>query len=92
MWKLNNPKLKEIIPIYNLLNHPLVGSKLKYNNYEFTVNCVLKEWKSGWFISVELESELTQDQYIRIPYENINSEDSEIIEKIQIIKNQMEIE
>lgn len=90
MW--NEEKLKNNLHLFNLVLHPLRGKKVLYNDQQFEITAVFKEWKSGWFYSIELENSETCRNYIRIPFLNINSEDTEIIEQIETNDKLIKIE
>ena len=85
----NKAKLKEDLLIFNLVNHHLKNKKIKIRNDMFLIKNVFKEWDEGWYISVELKeiSGCYSDQYIKIPFKNINSENKEILEIIEIINS-----
>lgn len=87
MW--DKHKINEDLLIFNLVLHPLKNNKIKINNNIFLIKNVFKEWDEGWFISLELEeiNGKFNDQYVKIPFENINSINKEILEKINIINS-----
>lgn len=88
---INIPTNREKLYTYKILFHPLINSKVLYKEYIFTITAVFKEWSLGWYLSIELETPKIQDQYIRIPYENISTSDSLILENISIIKKCIKI-
>ena len=78
MW---NPKIKErILDKYNLICHKLKNQKIIFDGQTYTILNVYKRWNEGWYLSIEINYD--ENHYVELPFKNINSENTEIIEKI----------
>ena len=76
---------KKILDKYNLVYHPLKNKKIFFDDTECTILSVFKRWSSGWYLSLEID--LDKNEYVEIPFQNINSEDKNILEIIECVQN-----
>ena len=79
-----------ILDKYNFILHPLRNKKMILDGKEYRILNIFKRWSSGWYMSMEIKYK--DDSYVEIPYENINSEDPEILEKIENVRKRTKIE
>lgn len=84
-------KRLNFLSIYNLLFHPLKNKLVQYQNNTYQIINVYREWKNGWYISIELTSPEVEKYFIKIPFLNINSDDPEIQETIKIIQEKVKL-
>ena len=85
-----NKNIKEkILDKYNLVLHPLKNKKIFFDGVECTILNVFKRWSSGWYLSLEID--LNKNEYVEIPFKNINSEDNDIIERINCVQDRTKI-
>lgn len=87
MW--NQSIKNRILDKYNLVCHPLKNKKIIFDDGEYNILNVFKRWSSGWYLSLEID--LDQNEYVEIPFKNINSEDNHIIEVINCVQNRTKI-
>lgn len=92
MWYID--KIKKISPLmqYNIISHPLKNRNIVIQGENFKIENVFREWDFGWYLSLELISSENKyrDYYIKIPFMNINSDNSELICRINLIRNTIE--
>lgn len=88
MW--NKDLKNHILDKYNFILHPLRNKKILLDGKECQILNIFKRWSSGWYMSMEIKYK--DDSYVEIPYENINSEDPEILEKIEYVQKRTKIE
>ena len=88
MW--NKDIKNHILDKYNFILHPLRNKKIILDGKEYPILNVFKRWSNGWYMSMEIKYK--DDSYVEIPYENINSEDPEILEKIEYVQKRTKIE
>ena len=82
MWRKDLKK--SILDKYNFILHPLKNKKILFDGKEYRILNIFKRWSSGWYMSMEIE--YNDNNYVELPYENINSEDSEILEKTENVQ------
>jgi hypothetical protein len=88
MW--NEDLKNHILDKYNFILHPLRNKKMILDGKEYRILNIFKRWSSGWYMSMEIKH--SNENYVEIPYENINSEDPEILEKIENVRKRTKIE
>ncbi len=88
MW--NKDIKNHILDKYNYILHPLRNKTIILDGKEYQILNIFKRWSSGWYMSMEIKYK--DDFYVEIPYENINSEDPEILEKIKSVQKRTKIE
>lgn len=88
MW--NNDLKNRILDKYNFILHPLKKKKIILDGKEYQILNIFKRWSSGWYMSMEIDYD--KNSYVELPYENINSEDPEILEKIEYVQKRTKIE
>lgn len=70
-----------------LKDHELINTKYLYKNNEYIIRDVFKIWNYGYYIGIGVISCDNPEIYKVIPYENINSENEEIISILNCLKN-----
>ena len=82
MWNENIKR--KILTKYNLIRHPLRETKIIFDDGEYTILNIFKRWSNGWYLSMEINYD--KNYYVEIPFQNINCEDQNVLEKIQCVQ------